>query len=987
VPRGFFYEAVLRREYPGIKVLPLRDTIDTMKAVSFGTADAALGELAVFNHLMAEQLLTNVSVAGEVNIGDHEMSLLNIATRKDLPLLASILSKGVRAIGTGEANAIRQKWLANTVSGAVIAAPSTDAAALAARRVWWFIAVGLIVLVLLIPVLLQRLSGSREREWLSSAVVRRIGAVAVALFLVVVMGLAWYSLERVQDRLRNDIGSQLSIINNVVHQALQAWLDGRRELVLDLAHDPEVQEAARALLAAPRNAQALRAAPAMSQLRTLLAPRLQRLNAKGLFIIAPDRISIASMRDANLGTENLIAQQRSGLMDCAFSGETVFIPPIVSDVPLRGQDGHLVQRAPTMFFATPLRDADGEVMAVFTLRFDPAFELTRITRTGRPGESGETYAIDRNGRLLTESRFEDFLIEPGSEPNSNAESGIGKTSLQGLRVADPGGNLLSGHLPRAGRSEWPLTLMADEVTRGRSGRDVVGYRDYRGVPVIGAWLWSSELSIGLTTEIDADEAMAPYLALRDLVIGVLGVTVLLALLLTGLSVWLGDRTKARLERLVGERTRELKKLAQAVEQSPLCVVITDADGNIEHVNPAFTQVTGYRPDEVIGKNPRVLKSGETSPEQYADLWATIAEGRVWRGEIRNRRKNGELYWGAISIAPVTDESGTVTHFVAMTDDITEAKKVELALQESESRFRHLFENTPVVYQSLDYDGNIVDVNPRWLEMVGYERDEVIGQKFNEFWTPETRDIFPQRFCGFKDSGCVNNVELHLVRKNGDPLTVLLTGRIQTDKNGVFVRTHCIIVDITERTKAEQALREGEEKLRSMLGNVPGVVYRCLLDEHWTMLFISDEIEVLSGYPAADFRGADAKRTFAQIMHPDDVAPIAEQVRSAVDEHRTYSVEYRIIDRQGKTHHVYAKGQTVYAEDGTPQFLDGSIFDISEKRQAELALRRSEQHFRTLFNVTAIPLVSVDADENMMINPKFTEVLGYTDEDIPTLNEW
>jgi polar amino acid transport system substrate-binding protein len=128
----------------------------------------------------------------------------------------------------------------------------------------------------------------------------------------------------------------------------------------------------------------------------------------------------------------------------------------------------------------------------------------------------------------------------------------------------------------------------------------------------------------------------------------------------------------------------------------------------------------------------------------------------------------------------------------------------------------------------------------------------------------------------------------------------------------------------------------------MLSNVPGVVYRCLLDEHWTMLFISDEIEVLSCYPAADFRGADARRTFAQIMHPDDVAPIAEQVRSAVDEQRTYSVEYRVIDGQGKTHHVYAKGQAVYAEDGTPQFLDGSIFDISEKRKADLALRQAKE---------------------------------------------
>ena len=96
----------------------------------------------------------------------------------------------------------------------------------------------------------------------------------------------------------------------------------------------------------------------------------------------------------------------------------------------------MVQHASTMFFATPLLDANGEVVAVFTVRFEPAFELTRITETGRPGESGETYAIDENGRLLTVSRFEESLIDAGIV----TQSGTVDTSLQGLRVADPRGN-------------------------------------------------------------------------------------------------------------------------------------------------------------------------------------------------------------------------------------------------------------------------------------------------------------------------------------------------------------------------------------------------------------------------------------------------------------------------------------------------------------------------------------------------------------------
>ena len=125
---------------------------------------------------------------------------------------------------------------------------------------------------------------------------------------------------------------------------------------------------------------------------------------------------------------------------------------------------------------------------------------------------------------------------------------------------------------------------------------VVWWRFASGVVVV--WWWGG----------DTDEALAPYLALRNLVISALGVTALLALALTGLSVWLGDRAKVHLERLVEERTRELKKLVQAVEQSPLCVVITDVDGNIEHVNPAFTRVTGYQPDEVFRCDSSLIRA-------------------------------------------------------------------------------------------------------------------------------------------------------------------------------------------------------------------------------------------------------------------------------------------------------------------------------------------------------------------------------------------
>lgn len=127
---------------------------------------------------------------------------------------------------------------------------------------------------------------------------------------------------------------------------------------------------------------------------------------------------------------------------------------------------------------------------------------------------------------------------------------------------------------------------------------------------------------------------------------------------------------------ITERKRteeELRKLSRAVEHSPVSVVITDINGNIEYVNPKFTSVTGYAAVEVLGQNPRLLRSGEMDPREYEQLWDTITAGKEWHGEFLNRKKNGELFWESASISAIKNMEGVITHFVAVKEDITERK--------------------------------------------------------------------------------------------------------------------------------------------------------------------------------------------------------------------------------------------------------------------------------------------------------------------------
>lgn len=120
----------------------------------------------------------------------------------------------------------------------------------------------------------------------------------------------------------------------------------------------------------------------------------------------------------------------------------------------------------------------------------------------------------------------------------------------------------------------------------------------------------------------------------------------------------------------------LRQLSVAVEQSPVVVVITDLKGDITYVNRRFTDCTGYAPEEVIGQNPRLLKSGQTPPEQYRELWQTITRGEEWRGELRNKKKNGDLYWESAVISPIRNATGETSHFLAVKEDITEQKLAE-----------------------------------------------------------------------------------------------------------------------------------------------------------------------------------------------------------------------------------------------------------------------------------------------------------------------
>jgi len=402
------------------------------------------------------------------------------------------------------------------------------------------------------------------------------------------------------------------------------------------------------------------------------------------------------------------------------------------------------------------------------------------------------------------------------------------------------------------------TRASREALSGKNGNGLMN--DYRGVPVLSAYgpVTFGSTTYALIVEIDEKEAFGPISDLKRYM-GVFAAALMLITVLasfyiankstkpireltqssieisagnldTEINVASKDelgvlaqsfstmRDSIRhaqdvLEQRVEERTAELKKLSTAVEQSPASVVITDPQGTIEYVNPKFSEVTGYSAEEAIGQNPRILKSGETPPEVYQDLWKTVSAGEDWRGELINKKKDGTLYWESVSISPITAGDGSVQFYLAVKQDITEAKQMEESIREKEARFRGYFEHSQVGMAVTSPTKGWVEANDQLQRMLGYNLDELREKTWAELTHPDDIEADAKQFERML-AGEVDNYTLdkRFIRKDGELVYTNLTVACIRDDTGDVLHVLASFQDITERKKMDHDLHERIEEL-------------------------------------------------------------------------------------------------------------------------------------------------------------------------------
>ena len=562
-----------------------------------------------------------------------------------------------------------------------------------------------------------------------------------------------------------------------------------------------------------------------------------------------------------------------------------------SEIPLANEFGEKEMGVPTLFVSSPLKDRDGVAIGVLALRID-VNTLSEIVSGFMVGKTCESYLVNKDGFMITESRFAKHLKEMGL---------VKKRCALELKMVNP--------------ETGKLTEGVQQCVGGNNGFNGTGYKDYGGITVLGVWRWLPEFNWGVVVEIDRDEGYGAAYNLNNIISSVLLVLafpfVIVAYLigrrasipiikLTEVTQKMagGDLTQRvdiKREDEIGILANSFNAMAKSLDEKTKETVTSEkrykelfaslkegvyqsepgVEGVFTFINKAGAEILGYStPEEVIGTK---VKNIYVDAEDRRRLCEKLEKDGVWRDFVSLcKRKNGDSFYAERTSSILKDDKGNPSFIYGVFRDISNRKKAEMEIVESEKRYRMLFDSVKEgMYQSEPgVDGAFTWINKAGAEILGYSSpEEVIGVKIKSIYV--NPDDCAKVDDKLRKDGVWKGFTSFCKRKNGECFYMERTSHIVTDDKSKVVRKEGIFRDITERKKLEAELQESERHHRHLLNSLKEGIYQCEPGADGVFTWINQAGAEILGYSSPE--EVIGTRMADVYVNPDDRKELIEKL--------------------------------------------------------------------------------------------------------------
>ncbi len=440
--RGFALTDVMVEKHPEIEFYLVDALIDGLLAVSTGQADAFIDSIGNVSYLTQKNYIPNLKFVSDESLDEMQNPALHIGVSQNQKILRDILEKGMREVTIDEKMVIAERWLGTSDqwSEKKVAEVEKGVKESSSHNLVW-IAGAILVTILalfLLGVLLSRTNKSDKAIQFGTKAFRWSTILVLGLFISIVILASWLTLEKNKQKIISGVENNLRSTLQTTQERMHLWVVEKQNFLSQFGKNPQLVASVDELNQKNNLYGHIVGNFDQSKVPAFFVQNKADLGNFQYLVVDRDKRIIASNERELVGTNYLIANVQAAFIEQAFHGEIVFVPP----VKLKSSN------LPAMYFAAPLQKADGQIIAVMLLQIDPAKGFSKVLQFSRVGESGESYAFNDEGRLLSESRFDDDLRQIGLID-------AGEQGILSIEIRDPGGNMVEGFQPQMARFEQP----------------------------------------------------------------------------------------------------------------------------------------------------------------------------------------------------------------------------------------------------------------------------------------------------------------------------------------------------------------------------------------------------------------------------------------------------------------------------------------------------------------------------------------------------